>query len=76
VSAHDDIEGDDALGWYDVTIKLDDDDVRRYAVEAASVQEAQDIAWERMPAPDFRIVPMSVEPEHGGIFDDVIEHDT
>ncbi len=55
------------MPWFDVEITDDGDELRRYAVEAETKEDAAVIGLAVMPDPDVRVVPLHGEPDEDEI---------
>lgn len=61
------------MAWYSVSITLDGDELRTYAVEADN-NDAAEIALRVLPDPDVDVQPLAERPnEFDARFDRVIE---
>lgn len=70
------LAGEDDERWWDVELSDDGDELRRYAVKAASAENAEQIARAYMPKPSASVSPLYVEPDDADIdYDAVIGGD-
>lgn len=61
------------MAWYSVSVTLDGDELRTYAIETDN-DDAGDIALRALPLPDVDVQPLAERPvEFDPAFDRVIE---